>query len=148
MMPPAIVVDTSVLVATVTAREPKHRDAREFMQLCANSGGSVVVPAIALAEFGAGLSRTGRTPVQARRFMTMLRSQQGFFVVPVTVELGEVASEIAILQKTKGCDSVYLALARSMAVPLVSLDREQLDRAPADVEALTPEQAIARWWPK
>jgi predicted nucleic acid-binding protein len=40
---------------------------------------------------------------------------------------------------------VYLALARAIAVPLVTLDKEQQDRAPLDVEVLTAEQVLARW---
>ncbi|MGE5601736.1 MAG: hypothetical protein ACM30E_01720 [Nitrososphaerales archaeon] len=49
------------------------------------------------------------------------------------------------LQAVKGSDSVFLALARTLAIPLVTLDREQLERAPADVEVFTSERALAEW---
>lgn len=67
-------------------------------------------------------------------------------IIPVDVRLAEESGEIAILNGTKGSDSVFLALARVWSIPLITLDREQLERAPADVEAFTPEEALAKWW--
>jgi predicted nucleic acid-binding protein len=68
-------------------------------------------------------------------------------LVPVDLLLADEAGEIAVLQGVKGADSIFLALARVLAVPLISLDREQRERAPADVEVFTPEEALAKWWP-
>jgi predicted nucleic acid-binding protein len=139
-------VDTSVFIAAVTAREPDHHGARTFLEACTRSAVLVNVPVIWLAEFGGGLSRTGRKPNQARRFVTRFRDLDNLDVAPITLELGEAAAGIALMQRIRGCDSIYIALARSLTVPLVTLDREQQTRAPADVEVITPEQALAKWW--
>ncbi len=147
MIPQSVVVDASVLIAAVTARETGHLLARRFVGACTARALPIFVPVIALAEFSGGLSRTGRSAEQIKRFLAIYRSQAEFTVVPIEVELGDEAVSIATLQRIKGCDAIYLALARDLTLPLVTLDREQQDRAPADVEVRTPEQALAKWWP-
>lgn len=147
MIPKSVVVDASVLIASVTAREAGHLLARRFVGACTALGLSIFVPVIALAEFSGGLSRTGRSAEQIKAFLAIYRSQAEFTVVPIGIELGDEAVSIATVQRVKGCDAIYLALARDLTLPLVTLDREQQGRAPADVQVYTPEQALAEWWP-
>lgn len=146
MTPHRVVLDASVMIAAVTMREIGHAPAKAFMAGCTAHSLPILVPAIALAEFSGALSRTGRSVQQTRRMLAVYRNQADFAVAPVEVALGEEAAAIALLQHIKGCDAIYLALARELASPLVTLDREQRERAPEDVEVLTPEQALAGWF--
>lgn len=147
MSPHKIILDASVMVAAVTMREIGHAPAKAFMEACTAHSLPILIPAIALAEFSGALSRTGRSVQKTRRFLAVYRSQADFAVAPVEVALGEDAAAIALLQHIKGCDAIYLAVARELGLPLVTLDREQRERAPEDVEVLTPEEALAAWFP-
>ena len=53
------------------------------------------------------------------------------------------AAELAAQQQIRGCDAVYVALARQRGAVLITLDRQQRDRVPPDVVARTPAQELA-----
>lgn len=76
------------------------------------------------------------------------RSLPNLTLVDVGATLAEASAEQALQQGLKGCDAVYVALARMISIPLITLDREQRERAPVDVEVFTPHEALAKWWPE
>lgn len=146
MIPTEFVVDASIFVASALSEEPQHAGAFAFLEAAVQAQITRLAPAIIAAEvMGAIARRTGR-PLLARRFFAVLRARPEFVVLPVDATLGDEAGEVAALQGIKGCDAIYVALARTRAIPLITLDREQQERAPDDVEVLAPEQALAKWW--
>jgi len=147
MTPTELIIDASVFVAAILADEPHHKEAIGFLHRCASEGVSRMVPAIIAAEIMGPVSRRTARPVLARQFFMSLRARPDFVVLSIDQTIGDEAGEVASLQGIKGCDAVYIAIARLLGVPLITLDREQLERAPADVEAFTPEEALAKWWP-
>ena len=145
-MATSIVVDASVLVATAIPDEAGHGSALALVDRCIREHMPFIEPAIMIPEvLGAVTRMTGR-PRLAHRLLAAYRSRADFSVLPVEVAVAESAGDIASLQRVKGCDAIYLALARELALPLVTLDREQRERAPEDVEVLTPEEALAEWF--
>jgi predicted nucleic acid-binding protein len=147
MIPTELIVDASVLVAAALADEPGHKEALAFLRASVAENIRRLVPAIMAAEVkGAIARRTGRAALAAQFFAT-LRARPDLVVVSVDAALGDEAGEVAALQGIKGCDAVYIALSRVLGIPLVTLDKVQKDRAPADVEVFTPEEALAKWWP-
>jgi len=139
MTPAELVVDASVFVAAVLADEPNHSEAFVFLRTCARQEVARLAPAIIAAEVKGPVTRRTGHPALARQLFAA--------VLPIDAAVGDEAGEIASLQGIKGCDSVYVAIARLLTIPLVTLDREQQDRAPADVEVYTPAQALVKWWP-
>jgi len=146
MTPAELVVDASVFVAAVLADEPSHSEAFAFLQTCAHREVTRLVPAIIAAEVKGPVTRRTGQPALARRLFAALRARPDFVVLPIDAAVGDEAGEIASLQGIKGCDSVYVAVARLLTIPLITLDREQRERAPEDVEVLTPEEALAKWF--
>ena len=138
------VIDASVLVADVRPQEPSHADARALLQQIAASGWTVYLPTIVLAEVAAAVSRATRQPTLARRLVAALQSVPCFQFVPVERSIGQLAAHIAADHQIRGCDSVYVALARQKAATLITLDQHQLTRAPSAVAARTPAQELAR----
>jgi predicted nucleic acid-binding protein len=67
--------------------------------------------------------------------------------VPVDDVLGDLAASLAAEYQIRGCDAVYVALARQRGVPLITLDHRQRERVPPDVVAWTPAQELARLSP-
>jgi predicted nucleic acid-binding protein len=147
MTPTEVVVDASVFVAAVLADEPSHGAAFAFLQTCARLEIARLAPAIIAAEVKGPVARRTGQPALARQLFAALRSRPDFVVLPIDAIVGDEAGELASLQGIKGCDAVYVAVARLLTIPLVTLYREQQERAPADVEVYTPEQALAKWWP-
>jgi predicted nucleic acid-binding protein len=142
-----VALDASVLVTATLPDEVEHRSAAMLMAGLNKTATTIAVPALLLPEFTGALRRNGRPITRIREYIRVFRSQL-VEIWPVDIVVADIAADIALLQGVKGADSVYLALARLLGIPLVTLDREQRERAPADVEVITPEEALAKWWPE
>jgi len=57
--------------------------------------------------------------------------------------LGDLAAELAARYRIRGCDAVYVALAQAKQAFLVTLDRQQRERTPIHLHALTPAEILA-----
>lgn len=65
-------------------------------------------------------------------------AQDWLSIHSVSESQGEAAAAIAARQFLRGADAVYAALARRLGTPLVTWDKELLERAAAVVPTLTP----------
>ena len=137
------VVDASVHIADMRPSEPHHREARAFLDYARQTGEEVYGPIIVLAEVAAGIARGTGRPGLARWLTGLLQRIPNFTFIPVDEPLGGLAAEIAAAHQIRGCDAVYVALAQQLGAPLVTLDSEQRQRAPAVVVAQTPAAALA-----
>ena len=147
MIPNQIVVDSSVLTAATIVPEPHHRAAESLMRSVNVRQVAIILPTLLIPEVMSALQRN-RYPLARIRQLILAYRESGMIMTPVDLELADEAGKIAMLQGTKGSDSVFLALARLLGVPLITLDREQRERAPSDIEVFTPEEAFAKWWPE
>lgn len=132
------VVDASVYVALVNARESEHARCWDWFRSVALGGESIVAPTILLAEVAAALSRGAGDPALAHRAARLL-TRSGMVDLPqVTQSLAERAAEIAAEHRICGCDAVSVALADRAGDTLVTLDQQQLDRGAACVTVRAP----------
>ncbi|MEO8084362.1 MAG: PIN domain-containing protein [Ardenticatenales bacterium] len=137
------VLDASVLVARVRVGEPGHPSSQTLLSRLLSASAQLCVPAIATAEVAAALKRGTGDETWSLRAVADLKRLPGLRIIPVDERLGDLAADIASRHSIRGCDAIYVALARALAAVLVTLDREQLERSPADVVARTPAQAAA-----
>jgi predicted nucleic acid-binding protein len=147
-MPDRVVVDASVLVSAAIVSEPAHNASLTLLRKCQGSGVYLAAPAIVIPEVAGAITRQTGKPYLAQQLLAALRARADFSILPVDIDLCDVAASIASLQGIRGCDSVYLALARQLLAPFVTLDHEQLRRAPRDILAQTPQDALAGWSPQ
>jgi predicted nucleic acid-binding protein len=56
--------------------------------------------------------------------------------------LGERAARVALATGIRGSDAIYVALAEQLNAPLVTWDRQQLERAGQIIDVLTPAEAL------
>jgi len=137
----AFVVDASVHVSALNPHEPFHPQSRDFVAL-ARRGVVLVSPEILLPEVAAAVARALGNQERALRIASAIRAMEGVRLVAVTESLADQAAAVAARCRVRGCDAVYLALARETGAPLVTLDRQQLERGRAMAQTLTPEEAL------
>jgi predicted nucleic acid-binding protein len=132
------VIDASVYVALMNEGEDAHARSWAWWVRTVSEGDPIVAPTILLAEVSAALSRGTGNAALARRVVTQLVRSELVDLIAVTRTLGEQAAAIAADYTIRGCDAVYVALAAQAEQCLVTLDRQQLDRAGAMVEVREP----------
>lgn len=132
------VVDASVAVALVNAQEKDHAACWAWFEKARHEEEPILAPAIVLAEVAAALSRGVGDPALAHRVVHHLAHAGLVELVPVTLAVAEQAASIAADHRIRGCDAVYVALADELREPLVTLDRQQLERGAAVVAVRTP----------
>jgi predicted nucleic acid-binding protein len=134
------VVDGSVWVSRYLPTEDTHDTSREWLERCFRAGGQLVEPTLLLVELSAAISRrTGAADValETAERLTRLRCIR---FVSLDRRLGAMATRVAADRRLRGADAIYVAVAQRLGVPLVTWDREQLERAVGLIRVGTPDQ--------
>lgn len=132
------VIDASVYVSLLKPDEPDHAACLQWFRSIVEDQIEVSAPTIILSEVAAAISRGVGDPQLAVRAAAGLANSEIIRLKTVSLELGLRAAEIAAAHKVRGCDALYLALAEAAGEPLVTLDRQQLERGGAVVEVTRP----------
>lgn len=132
------VVDASVCVALFNSDEPGHQASRAWLAESGEGDEPIVSPAILLAEVAAALGRGLGDKELAQRAVSFLRRDLLLELFPVTEALAVKASEIAAERRIRGCDAIYVALAKQLDMELVTLDGQQLERGALVVPTRVP----------
>ncbi|PDW03738.1 type II toxin-antitoxin system VapC family toxin [Candidatus Viridilinea mediisalina] len=137
-------LDANVFVRDADARDPDHRSCRALLKQLAITNTPVTMPLLVLAEVAGALSREFRDPLRARIFIDLLTTLPNVTFVALDTELAQEAAYLAADRALRGADAMYVAVARRYRCALVSLDREQRERAALLVPTLTPTEALAK----
>ena len=138
------VIDASVYVALINAREKDHASSWAWFERAQAVQEPLVAPVILLAEVAAALSRGVGDSGLAHQVVHQLKHSGVIDLIPVTLAVAEQAAAITVDHRIRGCDAVYVALAAQLGDCLVTLDRQQLERAIAIVDAREPWAAPTR----
>ena len=134
------VVDTSVFIADVQPHEIHHAEAYTFLEKARIENWQLYAPTILLAEIGAALSRGANNTTLAYQIIRKWQQSPFLHHIPIDHALSRIAADIAIRQRIRGCDAVYVALAQHLGFALVTLDRQQHDRVSPSVSTYTPDE--------
>lgn len=132
------VIDASVLVVRAVSIEAAYADCQSLIDAFVDREALIVLPAIALPEVAAALSRGTGDPRLAMTAVTELCLIPGLEIVAVEDSLANLAAKIAAVHRIRGCDAVYVALAQALDATLITLDRQQRERAPIVISTYTP----------
>ena len=132
------VVDASVCVALFNSNEPGHEASRLWIADAGEQEEPIVSPVILLAEVASALGRGLGNEELAREAVSLLRSKLLLELFPVPEALAARAAEIAAELRLRGCDAIYVGLARQLDMELVTLDRQQLERGAAVIPTRNP----------
>ncbi len=133
-----IVVDASVWISRLMLPEINHVASSFWVEKFTAEGGLLVVPAFFLIEVAAGVSRQTRQPIISKKAIDDLNSIRIIQIVSLDKTLTRAAIDIATNLQLRAGDAIYVALARQLSLPLISWDKEQLQKASTIITTYTP----------
>jgi predicted nucleic acid-binding protein len=132
------VVDASVWSALFIPDDAGHEASRRWITEAEELEEPIASPVILLAEVASALGRSLDEEDLAREAVAFLRTNPLVELFHVTESLAARAAEIASEQKLRGCDAIYVALAKHLQMELVTLDRQQLERGAGVITTRKP----------
>jgi predicted nucleic acid-binding protein len=123
------VLDASVWVARLVPQDEFHSKIKNWMTEQRTLESQFISPALLLPEVAGAVSRrTGKMEL-AHKAILELQNLPGLRILEMDDVLIQEAARLAADLGLRGADSVYVAVAKRLAVPLVTLDAEQRSRS-------------------
>ncbi|HJH26648.1 MAG TPA: hypothetical protein C5S37_07710 [Methanophagales archaeon] len=139
-------IDASVLTNSQIEHEEFHEYSKKLIGIIKDKGITVLIPEIALPEIASALARGTDDTEKALTFVNELKLLPNLVFIPVDRELADLASKLAAAYRLRGCDAVYVAVASLFNTKLISLDKQQRERASNCIDALTPQEELENLW--
>jgi predicted nucleic acid-binding protein len=137
-----LTIDASVFVSAARPSEKLYPLSYRFLQKV--KGTQIFCPTLVLAECAAAIARPTGDPALSRRLVSLIKHFPGMTFVPLDLSLAVHSTEIAIDNRLRGADAVYVAVAEDFDAGLISWDEEMLQRSPEFVLAMSPEQWLEK----
>jgi predicted nucleic acid-binding protein len=134
----SVVIDASALVSWIVSDDANHDASHIWMKRYRATGGLLVAPAFAMIEVAAAIARQSRQPALAKAVIKDLYSVRTLRIVPLNSVLVGSAIDIASDLQMRAGDATYVAVAYNLKIPLVSWDKEQLQKGGNLISAFTP----------
>ena len=131
------VVDASVWVARFMRPDINHLTSLRWLLRAFQNGITIVAPTLLLPEVCGPISRLS-SELDARRALSFIDRISALRLVPLRHDSARTSARFAAQFRLRGADSVYVALAHDLGLPLVTWDGEQRERAAAVVTVQTP----------
>ncbi len=138
----SVVLDASVWVSWLRSPDINHEASEIWLDQYIAREGLLVEPALLLIEVAASVSRQTGQAMRAKEAINTLRSISRIQIVPLDSVLVQVAVDATIDLQLRAGDSIYVALAHRLNIPLVSWDKEQLQRARSFIVTFTPDSYV------
>ncbi|WP_129632665.1 type II toxin-antitoxin system VapC family toxin [Candidatus Oscillochloris fontis] len=136
-------LDANIFARDADPTSPFYVVCRDLLQVLDQQKYQIIVPNLLLAEVAATVSRTRRDPIRGRMIAQAITAFKHVQLIPLNDTLAQEAANLAADRALRGADAIYVAVARHYGCTLVSLDREQRERAASVVRVLTPDEALA-----
>lgn len=131
-----IVIDASVWVARLVTGDVFHEPVKQWMNERLEAGDVFLSPSLLLAEVGGAISRRA-TPALGQQAVEAIQSLPGLQLVEMEPALVHEAAKLAAELRLRGADSMYVAVASRLALPLLTLDVDQKEKAGKRVKVIT-----------
>jgi predicted nucleic acid-binding protein len=124
-----IVTDASVWVSRLVPEDTFHERIKTWMSTQRSENIEFLAPSLLLAEIGGAISRRTGKPALGLRAIEQIKSISGLRLIEMEHSLAEIAAALAAELGLRGADSLYVAVAVRLSLPLVTLDMDQKTRA-------------------
>lgn len=135
-------IDASVLTAVFDENDTFHRASLGLFESIIRTDTKIVMPALALVEVAGALARKGQHYDDVVGYLDRLRSYKNIEFLALTIDLCELAADIAVRLKLKGADSTYIAVSRRYNLKLITNDNQQWDRGKEIIATAKPEECL------
>lgn len=135
----SLVVDASVWVSLLRAEDINHVPSRLWMGQYTAINGPLVAPTFMLVEVAAAISRRTGEAALAKKAIDDLSSSSIIQFVAIDDDLIQSAIDVATTLQLRAGDAIYVALAQRLNIPLISWDKEQLQKASTIITTRTPD---------
>lgn len=142
MTPVKVVIDASVWVSQLRPQDVHHDSSRSWVEQYAVAGGILVASDFLSLEIAAAISRGTGDILLAKEAVKKLQDFTALNLLPLDSAFLESAIDVATDLQLRAGDAIYVALAHQLNIPLVSWDKEQLQKASTLVTTYTPENYI------
>lgn len=136
-------LDASVVTRSYDRADPAYTDCLALVDGLDQQALPIIVPRLLIAEIAGSLRRILGDPIRARLGSEAWTGLPHVQLVTLDDALLDEAALLAADRALKGADAVYVAVARRHGCTLVTLDREQRERAAPVVPVMTPQEALA-----
>ncbi|GAC1349707.1 MAG: hypothetical protein NVSMB27_25340 [Ktedonobacteraceae bacterium] len=133
-----VVVDASVWASRLMPQDVNHNISRAWSERFTVEKGLLVSPTFLLIEIAATISRVANDIALAKQIVKDMNHNDTLNFVSLDSTLVEAAISIAADLQLRAGDAIYVAVAHQLNIPLVSWDKEQLQRAGRLVATYTP----------
>jgi predicted nucleic acid-binding protein len=125
-----IVTDASLWVSLLVPPDTHHGESIQWLTAFLNGPDRrIIAPNLLLVEISASLARRSAQPLAAVRPAQRLARDPHFTFLDLDTALMWQAIRISAVARLRSADAVYVAVARRFALPLLTWDNEQLQRA-------------------
>ncbi len=131
-----VVLDASVWVSRLVESDEFHVPVKNWMNSQREQDAMFVSPSLLLAEVGGVISRVTGKPELGLSAIERIENLPDVRIVEMDKTLMDNASRIAANFGLRGADSVYVAVASTLKIPLVTFDVDQRERGSKLVELI------------
>lgn len=136
-------IDASVFVAACRPDESGCTDCRELLRWVRQTSVPLIEPTILPVEIAAALARVGETAKSASGYAEGVAALPDLTMIALDERFARRAIVTATKHRLRAADALYVTVAVQYGARLVTLDNEQLKRAPASVRVCKPDAATA-----
>src|ERR1051326_2080129 len=127
-MPERIVVDASVWVSHLRPQDVHHDASHAWLERYTAAGNLLIASSFLSLEVAAAISRgTGDSSIGSEAVKT-LQDFPAMYFISLDAALMQNAIDVATNLQLRAGDAIYVALAHALSLPLISWDKEQLQK--------------------
>jgi predicted nucleic acid-binding protein len=118
-----LIIDASVWVSFIVTSEPDHAMVYNWFMIQLAPTSLIIEPQLVLPEVGGAINRR-LGAIKANNAITMIKTLPNLQLYDLDSARSSLAADLAIKLGLRGPDSIYVALAYELNVPLITLDKE------------------------
>ncbi len=138
-----LTIDASVFVAALRPSELHNTKSQSLFQSLEVNPAEVICPRLVLAETAATLARTTSSDALGIAALEFVYATPRIALLDLDNGRADRAARIAVMQRLRGADAVYVQIAEEHETILITWDQEMLARAASLVTVQTPEDYLA-----
>jgi len=135
-------IDASVHINALNSAEEGSLESQVFLEQTSRRPWPTFSPTLLLVEVATAVARAFDNAERGAMLAQAVRNLPAQIWVPLDESLADEAARLGAERRLRGADAVYAAVARRYGTTLVTRDRQQLERLPPTLPAMTPTEAL------